>query len=103
MKFFMLSVLMLGSVAVYAQKEEKFDEHKKMILAEMDKRISLLQEERSCMASASDHNSMKACREKAKASHEKMREEHHQRKMQDIDAKMKRLEEEKQKMMAKPK
>lgn len=101
MKMLLMSVFMLSSVSVYAQKEEKFEEHKQMILAEMDKRISLLQDERSCMASASDHNGMKACREKSKANHEKMREEHQQRKMQEIDQKMKHLEEEKKKMMNK--
>ena len=54
----------------------KFEEKKAEKLAEIDKHIAKMQEHRSCVASAADHDAMKKCHEAMKAFHDEMRKEH---------------------------
>jgi hypothetical protein len=75
-----------------------FEDHKKKMVEEIEKRINLLQTEKTCIAGASDVNAVKACREAAKKEHEALRSEHKQEKMKHIDEKIKKLEEQKAKM-----
>lgn len=97
MKVLLSSVVFFVSLPAFSQGPN-FDENKKQILAELDKRIELIQNEKNCISSASDHDSIKACRENAKKEHDRLREEHKQMKMQKIDEKIKKLEDQKTKM-----
>lgn len=91
----MATLLMSGA---FAQDAAKFAEHKKMILAEMEKAISLAQTEKSCIESATDHAGLQKCRETAKTEREKMHSERKQLRVQKIDEHMKKLQEEKAKL-----
>jgi len=44
------------------QVEERFQEHKKILLAHIADRISKLQQVQSCVQAATNHEQMKACR-----------------------------------------
>ncbi len=91
----MATLLVSGA---YAQDAVKFAEHKKMVLAEMEKAISLIQTEKSCVESAADHAAIQKCRESAKSEREKLHSERKQLRAQKIDEQMKKLQEEKTKL-----
>lgn len=85
----------------FAQDSAQFAEHKKQMSAELEKRISLLQTEKTCIDGAADHNAVKTCKEASKAAHEKLQAEHRQQRSQNIDQQMKKLQEEKDKLQKK--
>lgn len=95
-----LSICIISFIA-QAQDGDKFAEHKKKMSQELEKRIVLLQTEKTCIDGATDHSAAKACKEASKASHEKLQAEHRQQRSQNIDEQMKKLQEEKQKLQQK--
>lgn len=70
----MKKILILGlsclAFSAFAKKGANFEENKKTALEHLDKKISVLQTARNCMASASDRSGVKSCR---KAMHESMK------------------------------
>lgn len=76
----------------------KLEEAKKFQIQEIDQHIASLQEKKSCILAASNHDAMKACREKAKADREKMGAEMKQHRAQKMDERIQRLQEKKQEM-----
>jgi hypothetical protein len=65
MKFFALVTFSMISLSTFAA-EEQFAKNKEMVLANIDKRISLIQEHRGCVAGAADKNALKVCHDKHK-------------------------------------
>lgn len=70
MKFFTMAILLSVSAASIAQTattgEKPIEEVKQHRLANIDKRIASLNELKSCVSAAADHNAMKACNQKHK-------------------------------------
>ena len=64
-------------IALAEHHEEKggktFEEKKSKMLEHFDKRISLLNEGKSCVSSATDEAGLKACHEKMRSQREEMR------------------------------
>jgi len=61
------SLFLLTTAPLFAnEKSENLDEMKAKLTERLDKRISQLQETKSCVASASTKEEMKKCREKNK-------------------------------------
>ena len=77
------AILFLFSMSTYAQDGKKFTQHKTQVLANIDQRISAIQEFKSCVQSANDHAAMKTCRTK------------HQSKMSTMKDTMKNMKENK--------
>ncbi|MFY7994643.1 MAG: hypothetical protein ACOVP4_15195 [Bacteriovoracaceae bacterium] len=73
---FMSLVLLVFSFSVFAEGDgEMFQKGKAMMLSNMDKRISILQESKSCISSASNRDQMKACRDQMKAKMKEIKED----------------------------
>lgn len=72
--------------------------HKQEVLAHMDKRITALQEAKSCISAAADQESMKKCHESLKEDRMAMRHEHMDKKIQRADARKAKLEMKKMEM-----
>lgn len=73
----LLSVLF--SLNVRADHHENFEEHKKMMLENIDKRIANLGELKSCISAATSKDQAHACREKFKDEREDMKSQRKQR------------------------
>jgi len=58
-----------------ARKKERFAQVKSMAQSNIDKRISALQETKSCISSANDKDSLKSCRQEAKKRHQAIKQE----------------------------
>jgi hypothetical protein len=102
MKSFLLILALLSVQSVFAQEDaSRFEEHKKEVLADMDTRIGMIQTEKSCIASATNRDGIKKCREAAKAEHDKFHASKKQENMQKIDDQIKKLEAKKQQMQQK--
>jgi hypothetical protein len=83
------------SLNVFAEGDaNKFAEHKKMMIDNITQQISNLQNVKSCVESANDHEAIKKCHEAAKAAREKME-------AQRIDENIKKLEEKKKHLQEK--
>jgi hypothetical protein len=79
MKSLLLVSLLALSTHVMADQHEKemnVEEVKQKMLTHIDKRISAMQEHRSCVSSAKDKEALKACRNKMKSHRDAMKEEH---------------------------
>ncbi len=63
MKFLTAVILSAFSLGVFAQNGEMFTKAKEHILSNLDKRISWLQEQKTCTAAATDQAGIKACRD----------------------------------------
>ncbi len=73
---FMSLILLVVSFSAFAEGDgEMFQKGKAMILSNMDKRIGILQESRSCISSASNREQMKDCRQKMKAKMKEIKED----------------------------
>lgn len=70
--FLLLSV---NSLAEEKGSGEKFQKAKSMMLEKIEKRISNLQDVKSCVSSASNKEALKSCREKMKAHRAEMKEQ----------------------------
>lgn len=79
------------------KKTENFAKAKSDALANLEKRISHLQETKSCVSSASDRKALKACRMEARKKGEAMRAEMKDKRMKMKEEKMKRKMERKSK------
>ena len=98
----LLAIIALGFVFnAFAEDNAKFEEGQKLLVGEMEKRIALLQTEKSCIEAATNREGLKKCRETAKGEHEKMRADHKEMKGKMIDERMKKLEEKKQELQKK--
>ena len=95
----LISILALGLVfSSFAQDSAKFEEHKKMIVAELEKGISLMQTEKSCVENAKVREDIKKCHEATKAEREKLHSERKQKRAEMLDEGIKKLEEKKAKL-----
>jgi hypothetical protein len=96
MKAIILAVVFGLSTWAFAEGPgDKFEEHKKQALENVDKRIKALQDHKSCISSAKDHKGMELCHEKMKEFHMDMREEHLKNRKDRIDERIKKLEDKK--------
>lgn len=75
-----------------------FETHKQEMLSNMDKRVTALQEARTCIAAAQDQESMKKCHEGLKEDRMAMRHEHMEKKIQRLDARKAKIEAKKQEL-----
>lgn len=75
-----------------------FETHKQEMLSNMDKRITALQEAKTCITSAQDQESMKKCHEGLREDRMAMRHEHMEKKMQRLDARKAKIEAKKQEL-----
>jgi len=78
MKVFVAVLFLLLSVGVQAEEKgsgEKFQKAKSMMLEKIEKRISNLQDVKSCVSSASNKEALKECRKKMKAHKAEMKEQ----------------------------
>ena len=64
----------------------------------IDKRISMLQDEKSCVSAVTNKEDFKKCREKAEAAYKALEAEHKAKRAEHIDQQIKKLQEEKEKM-----
>ncbi len=81
-KLVTLALITLSSLSVNAadadkeaRKKEMFEKAKSMATSNIDKRISALQDTKSCISSASDKEALKKCRQKAKENAQALRKE----------------------------
>lgn len=77
-KMLVLSLCLISFNSFSDHHEEKngktFAEKKAIALEGLEKRISFINETKSCVSSATDEAGLKACREKAKAQHKAWKE-----------------------------
>jgi flagellar biosynthesis regulator FlbT len=82
MKTILLAILAFSMLNVQAEEKkgsgEKFQKAKSMMLEKIEKRISNLQDVKSCVSSASDKEALKACRAKMKEHRAEMKEQRKQ-------------------------
>jgi hypothetical protein len=74
MKFFAIVILSMISYSAFAD-EENFAKAKEMMLTNIDKRISFIQEHKSCVSSAAEKTALKACHEKHNTNMQSLRSE----------------------------
>lgn len=92
MKSLLIALGLLVAIAAHAQKETKFEEHKKQALEGIEKRISAMQEHKTCVSAAQDEKAFKACHEKMREFHHDMRADHLKMRKDRIDKKIDKLE-----------
>lgn len=97
-KMLIISLASAFMSVAFAQDTAKFDEHKKMVIGELEKVISIAQTEKSCMESATNFEGIKKCRETAKMEREKIQSDRKQMRSQKIDEHIKKLQDEKAKL-----
>lgn len=68
MKFMTMALLALSFSAFAEGDGEMFKKHKDMVVANMEKRIGILQESKSCISAATNKDQLHACRQKMKES-----------------------------------
>lgn len=72
MKFFSFALIMLTiSASAFAEKEEMLEKGKAMMVSNIDKRITVLQQTKSCISAATSRDKLKECGKKMR---EQMRE-----------------------------
>jgi len=54
---------------------ENFEQHKQNMLAKMQQHASMIQNNKSCVQSATNHDALKLCMRAVKAAHESMRQQ----------------------------
>ena len=74
MKKILILALLLVPAIVSAEKPD-IQAHKTKILSDLDARITILQEERTCVQSAQAQSDIMKCREITQAKHEKMKKD----------------------------
>lgn len=85
MKLFILTLFSVSTLATgngevnKEQREEMFNKMKSEILKDIDKRISYMQENKTCINSASSRDDLKNCREAVESKMEALREERKQK------------------------
>lgn len=97
----MFIVLWTFSLESRAEEGANFATHKAEMLANIEERITKLQEHKSCVAAANDKEAMKACREKMKDWREGERAEMQEKRKERMEKRMKKMEEKKQAKEAK--
>ena len=97
MKLLLVLVATLLNLTAFADGGD-FEKHKAEALTNIDQRIQKLQETKSCMSAAKDHEGMKACREKMQEFNKAERAEAMQKRSSGIDERIKKLQEEKSKL-----
>ncbi|MEM7647248.1 MAG: hypothetical protein AAF203_10080 [Pseudomonadota bacterium] len=75
MKVLFLVGALLMTGPVFSKDKGNFEERKKTILANIDKRMALLTEHKSCMQAATNREGIKACRQSHKTQMKGMRDE----------------------------
>lgn len=83
-KIIALGCAMVCSMSVYAgepkaDKGMKIEEVKSKIIAQMDSHIKMLNEAKSCVQKASNHDDLKKCRASIKDDRQEMKKEHPKR------------------------
>ena len=74
MKILLTAILFSLCSTVSAEEGEMFAKAKEQHLSNLDKRISLLQEQRSCASTATTKDALKACRDAHKTKIEALKE-----------------------------
>lgn len=81
MKLFLLVALMVFSFNSFAEdKVTNFALVKEKVLKHIDERISSLQENKSCVSAAQNHQDLKACRKKMQEMRRAMKEKRNEKK-----------------------
>jgi hypothetical protein len=75
-------------IAAGGKKGENFEAHKKEMLENVDKRIQGLQEHKTCVSAAANHDAMKACHEKMKDMRMDLKEAHMGKKHERMEKRM---------------
>ena len=89
MKTLLVLVLTVGAYSAFADHhEEKFEEVKAKMSANIEKRISHMQEAKACVDAAKDKDAIKVCRDKMQAHRKEMKEEWKKRKEEHTANKM---------------
>ena len=102
MKIFLgLSTGLFVVFGALAQEGDQFAQHKAEMLANIDKHISHLQENRNCVNAATSKEAVKKCQEANMAFHEEMKATHQAQQMEHLDQKAKKIEEQKAKLSQK--
>ena len=78
--------------------KERFEEHKKEILADLDAQLAVIQNEKSCISAASEPPALHKCRESARDERDKLHEARKKKHMSQIDEQIHRLQEQKKQM-----
>lgn len=69
-KLLFVTLLMTSFSTTFAEKKEvSFSDKKTKVLEMLDKRIALLNEQKSCISAATKEEDFKACRSKFKSEH----------------------------------
>lgn len=93
----LITLIALFSLNAFAEApiasatNDNFAERKTQALANIDKRIAMMNEMKTCISGASDQAALKTC-------HQKMREEHKGMKMDRMDHKIQKMQERKAKI-----
>ena len=93
----LISFLSLVSLNTFAA-DDMLAKEKTNIEQNIDKRISMLQDEKSCVSASASKDDLKKCHEKAEAAHKALEAEHKAKRAEHIDEQIKKLQEEKEKM-----
>ena len=101
MKMLLVMVALISSSAFAA--DDMIAKEKTNIEQNIDKRISLLQDEKSCVSAVVAKEDFKKCREKSEIAHKALEAEHKAKKAEHIDEQIKKLQAEKDKMNSEPK
>lgn len=93
----LLVMISLFTINAYAT-DEMFAKQKNNIEQNLEKRISILQEEKSCISSSTSKEDFKKCREKSSISHKALETENKAKRAEHIDEQIKKLQGEKEKI-----
>jgi hypothetical protein len=86
--FFIVAAILLSFTIGFAQQpttrpplgkdqkeNERFEAFKHKILGNLDARMSLLQQEKSCVSAAQNHQDLRKCHEQSERTHKELREQ----------------------------
>ena len=91
------SVLMGASPVARAAEGPDFEKHKAEAVTEIDQRIGKLQQMKSCISGASNHEAVKACRADMKEFREEQRSERIEKRKEALENRLNKLNERKNK------
>jgi len=92
-----LVVSSLGCARSFADEgnSANFEKHKAEVVKEIDERTQKLQEHKTCISSAANHDALKACHSKMKEWRQSERAEHLEKRKAHLDERIQKLQEKK--------
>jgi uncharacterized small protein (DUF1192 family) len=93
----LLVVISLISINAFAE-DDMLAKEKTNIGQNIDKRIAILQEEKSCMSSVISKEDFKKCRDKSHSAHKLLDEENKLKRAKHLDDQIKKFQSEKEKL-----